>query len=138
MPEKDPEHWLYRLTSDEWLSAAENELCSSRTAFLHKQQRPAVAHARRAAGMAWNAVLCLAPDERYGRSYMEHLQALSQDSVVAPELRAAAGRLVAMPLAPELVTLGAHGDPSQADPAALILEYARSLLRGRQPASEPA
>jgi hypothetical protein len=129
MPEKDPEHWLYRLTPTEWLTAAENELSLARMAFAHKQQRPAVAHARRAAGMALNALLWHQPDPAYGRSYMEHLQALCQDSVLSEELRAAATRLVKLPMNQELVTLGPRGDGSQSDPAALIIDYVRGTLK---------
>jgi hypothetical protein len=125
MPEKDPTHWLYRLSPPEWLQAADNELRAAQEAFLHKQQRPAVAHARRAAGMAWNALLWLLPEEKYGRSYMEHLQALKNDDDAPPELRAAAAKLVGMPMSQELVVLGAHGDPGQADCAALVIEHAR-------------
>src|SRR5262245_57832093 len=57
MPERDPDHWLYRLDAGEWLRAAENELKRAEAALTHKQQRAGVAGARRAAGMAWNAVL---------------------------------------------------------------------------------
>lgn len=128
MPEKDPNHWLYRLTADEWLRAAENELRAAQQAFLGKQQRTAVTHARRAAGMALNALLVVSPDEKYGRSYMDHLQALSEDPAVASELRAAATRLLQMPLRQELVVLGPRGDVTQADAAARIVAYAASLI----------
>lgn len=128
MPEKDPDHWLYRLTPPEWLAAADNELAAARRAFLGKQQRPAVAHARRAAGMALNALLWHQPDPAYGRSYMEHLHALSQDAVLSEELRAAANRLVKLPMNQELVTLGSKGAPSQIAPAESIIEYVRAAL----------
>lgn len=131
MTEKDPNHWLYRLTADEWLRAADNELQQARTAFAGKHQRTGVTHARRAAGMAINAVLCGAPDEAYGRSYMEHLQALGRDAAVGEELRQAAMWLLQMPLVPELVTLGPRGDVSLAEPAASIVAYARSVLAPR-------
>lgn len=146
MPEKDPNHWLYRLSPDEWLHAAQNELLAARTAFMQRQQRSAVAHARRAAGMAWNALLWQCTDaefaQRYGRSYMEHLQALSQDANFSEPLRTAAAKLLALPLTPELIPIGRHGpgrgDPSSADAAAVIIEYVRGLVlppfSGAQPA----
>lgn len=136
MPEKDPAHWLFRLTPTEWLSAANNELAASRSAFLNKQQRPAVAHARRAAGMAWNALLIVMPDEKYGRSYMDHLQALSRDDTASETLRHAATRLVAMPLSQELVTLGSRGDASQADCAAVIIDHVSAQLMRLVPPAE--
>lgn len=131
MPDRDPEHWLYRLTADEWLRAADNELNQARQAFTGRQQRTGVTYARRAAGMALNALLWGAPDESYGRSYMDHLGAFSQDPAVREDLRAAAVSLLRMPLAQQLVTIGvkaSQGDAQQAAPAALILEYVHSVI----------
>ena len=136
MPEKDPAHWLYRLTPSEWLAAADNELYAARTAFAQKAQRPAVAHARRAAGMAWNALLVCIPDEKYGRSYMEHLQALQKDDSVSADLRHAAEKLVAMPMTQEIVTLGLRGNVSQADHAAAIIEHVRARVGSLVPSGQ--
>src|SRR3954447_10465897 len=108
MPGSDPNHWLHRLSPEEWLQAAENELLRARKALAIKQQRMAVAGVRRAAGMAWNAVLSIAPDEAYGRSYMDHLKALQEDATVPPSIREAARQLVNAPLETKLVQLG-HG-----------------------------
>ena len=79
MPGRDPSHWLHRFDPEEWLRAAANELARAEQALAQKQQRPGLAGARRAAGMAWNAVLVCAEDETYGRSYMDHLHALARD-----------------------------------------------------------
>lgn len=128
----DEGSWLYRLSAEQWLAAAANELHNAEFAFRAKQQRAAVTHARRAGGMALNAVLRLRaePDPRYGRSYMDHLHALAADEALgeagAP-LREAASRLLTMPLRLELVPLG-PGDVTQAAPAARILEYARARV----------
>ena len=75
MPGSDPGHWLHRLDAAEWLAAAATELSHAEEKLTQRAVRPGVTHARRAAGMAWNAVLVKAPDERYGRSYMEHVVA---------------------------------------------------------------
>jgi HEPN domain-containing protein len=125
---KDLDHWLYRLTADEWLRAAENEVARAVEALAGKQQRAGVAGARRAAGMAWNAVLVVAFDEQYGRSYMEHLQALSRDATVPEPIRVAARALLDAPLAPTVITLGARGDTRLAEAARTILDHARSLV----------
>jgi HEPN domain-containing protein len=127
MPAKDPDHWLYRFTVEEWLRAAEHELRRAEEALAKKQQRSGVAGARRAAGMAWNAVLCVALDEQYGRSYMEHLQALSRDATVPAPVRDAASALLAAPLATNVVALG-RGDTSLAEAARLIVGHARQLV----------
>src|SRR5256885_15932435 len=106
MPGNDPTHWLHRLTAEEWLRASENELARAEEALRGKQQRMGVAGARRAAGMAWNAVLAVEYDESYGRSYMDHLHALARDPSVPEPVRAAALALAEAPLATDIVALG--------------------------------
>jgi HEPN domain-containing protein len=128
MSGSDPNHWLRRLSPEDWLQAAENELLRARHALHTKQQRPGVAGARRAAGMAWNAVLSIAPDEAYGRSYMDHLKAMATDATVPETIRDAARQLVAAPLETKLVQLGA-GDEHLADAAAAIVAHARNRLK---------
>ena len=124
MPGRDPSHWLHRFDAEEWLRAAANELQRAEEALSHKQQRPGVAGARRAAGMAWNAVLVGAEDERYGRSYMDHLKALAVDERVDEAVRAAARQLVDAPLATNVIPLG-RGDTRFAEAARVIAEEAR-------------
>ena len=118
MPGPDPSHWLRRLTPAEWLAAAETELEHAAEKLSARAVRPGVTHARRAAGMAWNAVMTAAPDaeealvERYGRSYMDHVVALAGAADVPDEVRAAAAFLRdTPPVAPPLVTLTAPGHP---------------------------
>ncbi|MEZ4428856.1 MAG: hypothetical protein R3A51_14360 [Nannocystaceae bacterium] len=101
------EHWLWRLSAADWLQAAEQELASGRGRI--DARRTAVTHARRAAGMALNGVLVAsagrlerdACETRWGRSYLEHLRALTDASVdVCAPLPVAIG-----PLARELVQI---------------------------------
>jgi hypothetical protein len=128
MPGPDPAHWLHRLTAEEWLAAAATEIAHAEAALARRAPRPGVTHARRAAGMAWNAVLTLHPDEAAGRSYMEHVVALSNDASVPVEIRAAAQRLRDTPARqPELVTLG-KPDLGPAHDARAILDHARMVL----------
>ena len=124
MPGRDPTHWLHRLDADEWLRAAAKELARAEESLAHKQQRPGVAGARRAAGMAWNAVLVGAEDEAYGRSYMDHLHALAKDERAPEPVRAAAAMLVEAPLATNVIPLG-RGDTRFADAARVIVDEAR-------------
>jgi hypothetical protein len=120
MPGPDPAHWLHRLTADEWLAAAATEIDQCAETLARRAFRPGVTHARRAAGMAWNAVLVLAEDPTFGRSYMEHVLALAQDSGSPDEVRAAAELLRdTPPLPPELITLG--------KPDLRVLEAARTI-----------
>jgi hypothetical protein len=133
MPGPDPSHWLHRLTPAEWLAAAETELAHAAEALGRRAARPGVTHARRAAGMAWNAMLAAAPDvdtdallARFGRSYMDHVAALATADDVPADVRAAAELLRSTPAAPpELVTIG-RPDLSTLEAARVIVAHARA------------
>ncbi len=85
------------------------ELGIAKEGFARHATRSALASARRAAGMGWNAVLALEeePDAKFGRSYADHLRALADGAVldtsdptkVPDEVRAAARRLMQDPAA---------------------------------------
>ena len=128
MPGPDPSHWLHRLTAAEWLAAADNELVHAEEALRRRAPRPGITHARRAAGMAWNAVLVGAPDERFGRSYMDHVNALADDAAAPDPVRAAARTLRETSAAPPaLVKLGRAGvDTAPLEAARAIVAHARS------------
>jgi hypothetical protein len=84
MTEQRSDHWLWRLDAPSWLAAARAELEQGRAQSTSR--RTAITHARRAAGMALNAALvgmgsrgwsreqC---EHAWGRSYIDHLRALS-------------------------------------------------------------
>ena len=122
---KDPTHWLYRLTVEEWLAAAETELQHCADTLRRRAFRPGVTHARRAAGMAWNAVLITSPEARFGRSYLEHVSALAKDDHTPDEPRRAAQYLLDTPPAPPaLITLG-KPDLAPHAAARVLVDYAR-------------
>lgn len=134
------EHWLWRLDAEAWLRAAQVELQAGQVHVASR--RAAVTHARRAAGMAVNAVLVATPGEelRWGRSYLEHVQALAtaDEGRLAPlpvSVRAAAGRLVAIaPVASGLVALG-RGPHAAAEEAlaaaASVVEACAAVVAAR-------
>ncbi len=136
MPGPDPSHWLHRLTPAEWLAAADTELAHTAETLARRAVRPGVTHARRAAGMAWNAVLAAAPDvdalvARFGRSYMEHVAALATAADVPVDVRAAAVFLRDTPPAPPaLVTLlpPGHADLRAHEAARAIVAHVRDRL----------
>jgi HEPN domain-containing protein len=136
MSESEDSSWLSRLSAEEWLRAAQGELARAELALRHKQQRAGVTQARRAAGMAWNAVLHGIADlderARYGRSYMDHLRVLCDDVGVSARVREAAAELVAAPLEQVLVQLGA-GDVRVASAAAVIVEEAKLRAHVKDP-----
>jgi hypothetical protein len=148
MPGVDPAHWLLRLTAAEWLAAADTELEHAEQALRRRAARPGVTHARRAAGMAWNAVLVVLaaapsggtsaedraaalaapPIARFGRSYMEHVVALAGAADLPALLRAAAAALRdTPPLPPALITLG-KPDLRALDAARAIVSDARARV----------
>jgi HEPN domain-containing protein len=127
----DPGHWLHRLDAQEWLSAAATELAHAEEKLSHRSARAGLTHARRAAGMAWNAVLVTTPDDRYGRSYMDHVVALAQTTdgdAIPADIRDAARVLrETPPAAPQLISIG-KPDMSALDAAKTILDFARSRI----------
>jgi hypothetical protein len=133
VPGPDPAHGRHRLTAPAGLAAAAHELANAETAVARRASRAAVAHARRAAGMAWNAVLVDHPDERAGRSYMDHVVALAADPAVPDEVRDAARTLRQSSAAPPaLIPLGRPGrSPEEAlvRAARAILEHAGRVVR---------
>jgi hypothetical protein len=130
------EHWLWRLDAAAWLEAARVELERGHTRIA--ERRAVVAHARRAAGMALNAVLAArmgeAADTVWGRSYLEHLQAIA-DGRTGPlpdEARVRATRPLAVPaIAPALVVLSGQRAAdllAMLDDAAALVELCRESV----------
>ena len=144
MPGRDPTHWLHRLTADEWLRAGMRELSIAKESLVRHATRPALASARRAAGMGWNAVLALDEntDAKFGRSYADHLRALADGTVldtsdptpIPGEVRAAAKRLMDDPAGgPQkvVVILTPKRDAQLLDAAETVLAEAWSRVTRR-------
>ncbi len=135
---RDPEHWLFRLTGEEWDRAAERERALCLEQLERRSVRAGVTHARRAAGMAWNAVLSLHEDPRYGRSYMEHIHALADDPALPEAVRTAAQHLRSAPTGPPaLIQLG-KPDLSVHAAAGIILAEARARAQALTTATNGA
>ncbi len=129
-------HWLWRHDAAAWLAAACVELERAREQL--DQRRTVVAHARRGAGMACNAVLVSwAPTDveaPWGRSYVDHLRAIA-DGTLGPLPAAAQGlaaRVLAVPaIAPALVVLSGRRAAdlvALVDDAAALVELCRSAI----------
>ncbi len=86
---RDESHWLFRLSPREWIQAALTELRHAQEAYARHDARAGLAGARRAAGMALNGVLIVEPSEGWGRSYVDHVNALAEDATVPEPVRAA-------------------------------------------------
>jgi hypothetical protein len=127
-PPTEPDHtWLHRLGFAEWMAAALGELDRAYAQLSARRHREGLTHARRAAGMGLNALLCVDFDAGYGRSYAEHLVALADDARADDGTRAAARRLVDAPARLELVTLG-KGSVELAEAAKQVLVWVADRL----------
>jgi hypothetical protein len=84
---RDKDHWLRRLSPGEWISAALGELARAEKAWIAGNARAGAAGLKRAAGMALNAALIVEPDDGWGRTYVEHLEALARDARVPEAVR---------------------------------------------------
>jgi hypothetical protein len=104
--QRDPSHWLLRHSPDEWIRAALGELARARRAWEQGNGRAGAVGVKRAAGMALNAALIVEPEPDWGRTYVEHLTALSADAQAPAAVRAACQRVLeAQPPAGDLVSL---------------------------------
>lgn len=113
----ESEHWLWRLDAAAWAAAAEVEWLAAKDNL--SRRRTSIAHCRRAAGMALNAVLVASRDgdldveHVWGRSYVEHLQRLAAGATgpLGADAVTAAAAILATPMAaPALVGLGARAN----------------------------
>lgn len=104
--ERDTAHWLFKLSPDEWINAALGEFKRAEEAYKRKDIRGGLAGCKRAAGMALNGVLILHPNEGWGRTYVEHVEALAVDASAPEAVRNSAKTIVeAMPPSGNLVCL---------------------------------
>jgi HEPN domain-containing protein len=121
--ERDPEHWLRRLSPDEWIRAALGEVRRAEQAYARGDARAGSAGAKRAAGMALNGALLLEPNDAWGRSYVEHVQALARDPG-APEAVRAACAVLLEAAAPGHSLVGLRSKAGDAR----VLEAARDVI----------
>jgi HEPN domain-containing protein len=103
---REKEHWLFRLSPDEWISAALGELSRAEKAWATGDTRAGIVGLKRAAGMGLNAALIVEPDESWGRSYVEHLEGLARDARVPEAVRTVCNTvLTARPPGGDVVSL---------------------------------
>jgi HEPN domain-containing protein len=121
-PTPDDE-WLTRKSPEQWIQHALVELERAQAAFHARDAGAAIAHVKRAGGMALNGALIVRRDERWGRKYVEHLRALGESEDAPAEVREAARRLCAAraPAGP-VVALRTRSDEER------LLEAARTVM----------
>ena len=121
---RDESHWLLKLSPDEWIRAGLSDLDRAKAAYDANNPRAGLAGAKRAAGMALNGALIVEPDERWGRSYVDHIMALARDATVPERVCEACRELTgaSAPAAAKLVTLRTSSHEHR------ILEAARDVI----------
>jgi HEPN domain-containing protein len=130
--ERDPGHWLFKHTSDEWIEKALSELEQAREAFESHQTTAGLAGVKRAAGMALNGALIRRPDPGWGRTYIEHLRALVTDARAPLEVRDAA-KLVAdaSPAVGEVLPLRTRSSEAKlVEAARTVMAHAYAIVHG--------
>jgi hypothetical protein len=128
---RDPEHWLHRLSPDEWIRAALTEVKRAEAAYARGDMRGGAASVKRAAGMGCNGALIVEPDERWGRSYVDHVQALSTDSAVPEAVRAACRTVLSAggPGGEVVVLRTPHTGAAQLEAARDVIAHAWTVVR---------
>lgn len=128
----DPSHWLYRFTPREWIQASLGELAQARGAYAQRNPRAGLAGCRRAAGVALNGALAAmeVPEGRWGRTYMEHLEALAADEAAPEAVREAARALCTTPLpgGPVVALRTAQSDARSLEAAQTVMAHALALV----------
>jgi hypothetical protein len=132
MTRHEPEPWLSRLGPQEWLKAGLGELTRAEHAFRERDLTRGIAGSKRAAGMALNGALLIVPNERWGRSYVEHLQALAEDEHAPAEVRAAAALLAELsPPHGDVVGITTKGRIEQwLEAARTVMAHAYAIVHG--------
>ncbi len=130
--QRDPAHWLHRLSPDEWIGAALGELRQAETALGLRESRGLVAGVKRATGMALNAALAVRPRGEWGRTYVEHLRGLAADARAPAEVRAAARLVGETPLPTSgLVALRSRPrDEALVEAARTVMAHAYAVVHG--------
>lgn len=133
-PGTDPDDWLHRYTAEEWLNAAMNELRATVDAVGRHDLRAGATGARRAAGMALNGALVVRANPSWGRTYVEHLQALAADDTAPRAATEAASELLeAQAQAGVIVTLQSpQAARNLLEAARTVMAHAYALVHGNQ------
>jgi len=117
------------------MSAALAEVGRAEAAYARGDARAGLAGCKRAAGMALNALLSVAPNDAWGRSYVDHVAALARDeSASVPEaVRAACAVLLgARPPSADLLALRSRAGDAR------IVEATRDVMAHAWAAREAA
>lgn len=124
--------WLTRLEPAAWLRQGLVELGRAEARLLTHERTAGVLGLRRAAGMALNAALSVR-FRSWGRTYVEHLQAVATDGEVPEAVRAAARLLNEIPIdqRADLVRLTPPSERARwVEAAKTVMAHAYAVVHG--------
>jgi hypothetical protein len=137
---RDKAHWLNRLSPDEWIAAALGEVTRAEKAWANGDARAGVVGLKRAAGMGLNAALIVEPDKTWGRTYLEHVEALARDAGVPEAVRAACRVVLEVkPPGGEMISLRTpRGHRDVVDATRDVIAHAWAVMKRHERASDPS
>jgi HEPN domain-containing protein len=124
--------WLTRYSAEGWIERSLAELSLAQQAFAERRAAAAAAALKRAAGMALNGALCVVPRKDWGRSFVQHLKALADDSSVLPDVARAAQELLQFAPQPGNIVLlrSPSHDERLLEAARTIMAHAYAIVKG--------
>ena len=132
--DRQQDHWLHRFTPSEWIRAGLGELGRAEAAFASKNVAAGIVGAKRAAGMTLNAALIVEPNDAWGRTYVEHLEALAASDDVPSDVGAAARLLrdAEPPSGPIVMLRTGREHEELIEAAKTVMAHAYAVAHGRQ------
>src|SRR6188768_1036336 len=130
--EASPPAWLTRLSAEEWIRQGLSELARAEARIAAHDRSAAVLGLRRAAGMALNGALSVRW-RAWGRTYVEHLRAIADDSEVPEAVRDAARLLneVSLEKQPNVVRLTPPSEGARwLEAAKTVMAHAYAVVHG--------
>lgn len=124
--------WLLRHPPADWIRQGLSELSRAETALKAHDRVAGVLGLRRAAGMALNGALAVSWRE-WGRTYIEHLRAVADDSSVPVEVTRAAQLLnrIDIDRTPNIVRLTPPSESARwVDAAKTVMAHAFAVVHG--------
>ena len=124
--------WLTRLPPEDWIRQGLTELSRAEARLLAHDRSGGVLGLRRAAGMALNGALAVRFRD-WGRTYIDHLRAIADDTEVPEPVRAAAKLLNEVPLEkqPNVVRLTPPSETTRwLEAAKTVMAHAYAVVHG--------
>jgi hypothetical protein len=128
----DSKAWLGQYSAQGWIERSLKELAVAQQAFEERQPPAAAAAMKRAAGMALNGALCVVSRDDWGRSYVDHLQALAADGSLPRAISEAASAILEFTPQPgKLVFLRSPGQAQRMlEATRTIMAHAYAIVNG--------